>query len=119
MTTEQIKVIAEAAHEANRVYCRSLGDYSQKPWGRAAQSQRDSLVAGVLNVINNPGTTPEKSHESWLAEKVRTGWSYGPVKDHRKKTHPCFRPYAELPPEQRVKDALFLGVVRALLSAYA
>jgi hypothetical protein len=118
MTTQQISTIAEAAHEANRIYCRSLGDYSQKPWGRAAQGQRDSLITGVLNVINNPDTTPEKSHESWLAEKTRTGWIYGPVKDHRKKMHPCFRPYTELPPEQRAKDALFLAVVRTLLAGH-
>jgi hypothetical protein len=56
---------------------------------------------------------PEQSHESWWAEKQRTGWTYGPVKDAEKKTHPCCVPYAELPREQQRKDALFFAIVKA------
>jgi hypothetical protein len=36
------------------------------------------------------------------------------VKDAEKKEHPCFRPYDELPAEQKIKDALFIAVVHAL-----
>jgi hypothetical protein len=72
-------------------------------------------VVEVRHTIANPDAGPASSHESWLAEKQRDGWSYGPVKDPAKKEHPCFVPYAELPPEQQAKDHLFQAVVRSMI----
>jgi len=105
--------IARICHEANRAYCRSIGDESQLPWEDAPEWQRTSAVNGVLFTLRNPGAPPSASHESWLEEKRATGWKYGPVKDPEKKEHPCFVPYGDLPVEQRRKDALFQAVVRA------
>jgi len=115
MKAEHIAFAAAAAHEANRVYCQSIGDNSQPQWDFAPDWQRSSAINGVQGVL--AGNNPEQSHESWLAEKRATGWKYGPRKDPEKKEHPCFVPYAELPPEQRVKDAIFVGVVRAVTTA--
>jgi hypothetical protein len=108
------KDIAMICHETNRAYCQRLGDNSQTPWGDAPQWQRDSAVNGVAFHLVNPGAPPSRSHEEWFKEKAATGWKYGPVKDPAKKEHPCFVPYEELPPEQKAKDALFIGVVNAL-----
>lgn len=72
----------------------------------------ESAVKGVEGVLH--GNNPEQSHECWLKEKHETGWKYGPVKDPGKKEHPCMVPYIELPPEQRVKDELFVGTVKML-----
>ena len=110
-----VEDVARVAHEANRAYCLALGDTSQVPWDEAPEWQRASAAAGIRALIANPGSTPEESHRSWLAEKARDGWVYGPVKDPERRQHPCFRPYEELPPEQRMKDALFLAVGRTLL----
>ena len=63
------------------------------------------------------GNGPRESHAGWLAEKVATGWVYGPVKDPAAKTHPCMVPYDDLPPEQRAKDSIYVSVVRAVLEA--
>lgn len=111
MTNEQI---AQVCHEANRAYCATLGDLSQPAWADAPEWQRESAVNGVAHARGNPNAKPSDSHESWLAEKAAAGWKMGPVKDPEKKEHPCMVPYAELPPEQQRKDALFLAVVRAL-----
>jgi hypothetical protein len=111
-----MEACARAAHEANRAYCAALGDTSQPPWEQAPEWQRSSAINGVFGVLNN--NTPEQSHESWLAEKAANGWKYGPVKDPDKKEHPCFVPYAELPPEQRAKDSIFVTVVRAMVDAF-
>lgn len=111
MTEQQI---ARVCHEVNRAYCAAIGDHSQPAWDDAPQWQKDSATAGVSMILDNPSTTPEQSHESWLAQKEADGWTYGETKDAEAKTHPCFRPYAELPQEQRVKDYLFGAVVRAL-----
>jgi hypothetical protein len=79
----------------------------------------------VVAVVQNPdaegvwaGNTPRQSHEGWLAEKVATGWKYGPVKNPEAKEHPCMVAYEELPTSQRVKDHIFVSVVRAVTEAF-
>jgi hypothetical protein len=106
--------IARVCHEVNRSYCREIGDTSQVPWEEAPAWQRESAINGVTFHRQKPDSTPADSHENWMREKVAAGWVYGPAKDAEKKTHPCIRPYAELPQEQRIKDALFIAVVRSL-----
>jgi hypothetical protein len=106
--------IARVCHEVNRAYCASIGDHSQPAWEAAPDWQQKSAITGVEFTLANPDAKPSASHESWLAEKMRDGWKYGPVKDPVKKQHPCFVPYGELPPEQKSKDYLFQAVVRAL-----
>lgn len=106
--------IARVCHEVNRAYCASIGDTSQPAWEDAPTWQKDSAVAGVRAILANPNTTPEQSHEGWMEQKAADGWTYGETKDPALKTHPCFRPYAELPPEQKTKDYLFGAVVRSL-----
>jgi len=112
---QKILFCAEAAHDMNAIYCRSLGDFSQASWGVAEDWQRDSAIKGVMGVLR--GNNPQQSHESWLKEKEAAGWKFGPVKDPIAKVHPCFLPYDQLPPEQSVKDELFISSVRAMASA--
>lgn len=110
-----VSLIAKVCHEANRAYCAALGDFSQLPWEQAPAWQRDSAVLGVALIVDHPETTPEQSHENWMAQKRADGWVWGPVKDPDAKTHPCLVPYADLPAEQRAKDYIFGAIVRALL----
>lgn len=108
-----ISEIARVCHEVNRAYCSALGDLSQLPWLDAPEWQRQSAIVGVQFILNNPDASPAASHESWLAEKQRGGWKYGPIKDQDKKEHPCFVPYNDLPTEQRAKDYIFGAIVRS------
>ena len=117
MNSISVETLARIAHEVNRAYCRAIGDLSQPTWEDAPDWQKDSAVNGVIFHIVNPAASPDESHEEWLAEKRATGWKYGPVKDTKRKEHPCFVEYAELPLEQRVKDYLFRGVVHACVAA--
>lgn len=106
--------IAMVCHEVNRAYCQALGDDSQPPWKDAPPWQRLSALNGVALHMDNPGTGPEASHESWMREKQASGWVHGPIKDPEKKQHPCMVPFAELPREQQAKDFIFRAVVHAL-----
>jgi len=117
MDQKYIESAARASHEANRAYCIAIGDTSQVSWDDAPEWQRSSAMNGVRGVI--AGNGPEQSHESWLAEKASTGWKYGPIKDPAAKEHPCFVPYAELPPEQKAKDTIYVAVVKAVLGAFS
>ena len=103
--------IAKKCHEINRAYCAALGDTSQLPWDQAPEWQRQSAINGVQFHVEHQDAGPDASHNSWLEEKRRDGWKFGPVKDADKKEHPCFVPYDQLPSEQKAKDYLFKGVV--------
>jgi hypothetical protein len=106
---------ARIAHSVNHAYCQAIGQASL-PWSEAPAWQRESAKAGVLEVARDPGISHGDLHQRWLEHKLREGWTYGEVKDAEAKTHPCMIPFAELPECERIKDALFLGVVRAIFS---
>lgn len=112
-TNEQI---ARICHETNRVYCVSLGDKSQTLWDQAPQWQRDSAIAGVEFHRHFPDAGDSASHDNWMCQKLADGWTYGPVKDEKAKTHPCLVPFDQLPPEQQFKDTLFRAIVHAALA---
>lgn len=115
LSEETIAAIAQHAHEANRAYCQSIGDFTQKPWVEAPQWQCDSAIVGVKMHIANPKASAEDSHESWTAHKVADGWVYGAEKDEAAKTHPCLVPYGELPEAQRIKDTVYSCLVKAAI----
>lgn len=94
MTTAQA---AEMAHEANRIYCESIGDHTQGYWKDASQSIRDSAIKEVEYIVENWNSTPEQQHEAWLAHKIADGWTYGV-------------------PLYQKKDKLFQLIVKAALS---
>jgi hypothetical protein len=83
-----------------------------RPWDLTDIETRASAIDGVENAL--AGATPQESHENWVRFKTDHGWTYGPVKDEVMKQHPLLVPYANLPDSQRVKDALFTAIVRAL-----
>jgi hypothetical protein len=101
--------IARICHEVNRAYCAVLGDHSQLPWDEAPEWQRDSMVAGVVFIANNPDAPASSNHESWLQHE---GWRWGEVKNPEMKEHPCMVPYDDLPVEQRAKDHIFRAFAR-------
>lgn len=106
---------AITAHHANQGYCLATGDTSQLHWNTAPEWQRQSAIQGARAILRGEITGPEGSHESWSAAKVADGWTFGPVKDERRKTHPCLVPFAQLPAEQQQKDVVFFAVVSAFL----
>lgn len=110
---EKMVACAQAAHETNKAYCMSIGDMTQVHWEDAPEWQRNSAINGVIGIIKY-SNTPIESHQSWLDQKMREGWSYGPIKNVELKQHPCFVPYDALLPEHRVKDQLFHDVVHAM-----
>lgn len=109
-----IEEIARVCHEVNRAYCKSIGDSTQKPWAETSEQIRQSAIKGVQFTIDNPTATPADQHQSWMDQKVNDGWVFGDVKDEQKKTHPCIKPYSQLPIQQITKDYLFQAVVKTI-----
>jgi hypothetical protein len=111
MLTEKI---AQVAHEVNKAYCEAIGDNSQPSWENAPHWQKESAINGVNFHLSTPDAGPDASHNSWMKEKVDTGWVYGEEKNPEAKTHPCIVPFEELSLSQQVKDHLFRQVVYSL-----
>lgn len=111
--------IAMVTHQANQALREILGEEGANPsWEESTEEQRESVTQGVIGILE--GNTAEQSHQLWLDTKSAQGWSYGPVKDEATKTHPCFLPYEELPPEQKLKDHLFSAIIKTFAGfAYA
>lgn len=107
--------IARVCHEANRAL-QFLNDDPAvgvaPPWEETSTETQLSVIDGVYGILADK--TPEQSHDNWCDFKRQHGWVYGPVKDEGAKTHPCLVPYDELSPGDRVKDALFSNIVKAL-----
>ena len=43
-------------------------------------------------------------HEVWAQNRIREGWTYGPVRDDQKRQTPCIVPYDQLPEEEKAYD---------------
>ena len=114
MTLEEV---AKVCHQANKAYCESIGDTSQLSWEEAPEWQKASCLEGVKARAKHSMISPAQTHNLWMQKKLADGWTYGETKDPEKKTHPCLKPYKELPVEQRIKDELFLSVAGCLLRA--
>jgi len=113
-TEQEIEIIAFMCHQANKEWCSTQWDLSQKDWKDADQWQIESAISGVKFRIENPDAPASAMHDNWSKEKIADGWVYGEVKDAEKKTHPCLVPFEELPLFQQKKDKLFSAIVDAL-----
>lgn len=114
MTAYSIESIAKVAHDANRSYCETLGDWTQRSWEDAEDWQKKSAIEGVHFRLRNPMASSGAQHAAWMADKIADGWKWGPTKNADKKEHPCLVAYDDLPIAQKVKDALFCAVVVAM-----
>ncbi len=117
-TEKLVELIARVCHEANRAYALATGEDPAvvfPSWETCPEEIRNSARQEVQKALD--GATPEALHESWSAQKVADGWTFGAVKDFTAKTHPCLVDYDELPEAQRTKDALFLGIVNGINQA--
>lgn len=46
----------------------------------------------------------ENTHENWSAQRIKDGWTYGPVRNDALKHHPCLVPYGELSETEKEYD---------------
>ena len=117
MTQSAEENIAILCHEANRAYCKSIGDNSQVSWSEAPEWQKKSAINGVRFHLSNPDAKASASHDSWMHEKILAGWVYGVEKNEMNLTHPCILPYVDLPIEQQIKDHIFRSIVHGMINS--
>ncbi|MBP8954402.1 MAG: Ryanodine receptor Ryr [Armatimonadetes bacterium] len=59
----------------------------------------------------------ENAHDTWAAQRLADGWSYGPARDDARKLHPCLVPYSELPESEKEYDRnTAMQTIKAILA---
>ena len=48
----------------------------------------------------------ENAHDNWAHQRIEDGWTYGPLRDDARKTHPDLVPYGVLPDGEKAYDRL-------------
>ena len=59
----------------------------------------------------------QMEHRRWMEDKIRSGWHYGAVRDHNKKTYSSLTPWEDLPEDEREKDRQAVLAIPELLAA--
>lgn len=107
--------VTEAIYEAARLEAIwSKRPVIPEPWDQRDQKFKEAMIAVVKQYLTERFPTPEEAHQSWMETYLAMGWKYGPVRDPVAKTHPDLVPYADLPKDEKDKDAVFLAMIYAI-----
>ena len=113
--SDNVKMLtARITHEVCRQLNLFYGDAEYRPWQEMNDEEKNRAISGVEMALNDPNLTPEAIHAAWMKTMLADGWRLGEMRDPMKKTHPCIRPYIELDDKDKLKDVLFLAVVRVI-----
>lgn len=120
LTVNPLIVAANIAHAVNDAYRQHIGEPPSTEDITDLDRLTDlmsALAKAHASIARGRPMNGEESHQVWMDAKIADGWTYGPVKDVEKKTHPCLVPYEQLPKEQRFKDVLFMAVAMGSFDA--
>lgn len=116
MTAREILTLCcRIAADANIHYCLNINEPPPPAWDGLTNAMQEGMIKGAQMAL--AGSSPEQSHENWCKTRLAEGWEYATITDRDNKKHACLVPYNELPEAQRVKDALFQGIVCAVYDA--
>lgn len=108
------EVVARACHAVLDVMNDAQGPpQSRVPYPPFATlpPEEQAIVVEAVRAARR-GATPRELYERWAAAKRAMDWTWGPVKDPERKTHPnLVERYEDLPAGQQDKDQVFQGLV--------
>jgi hypothetical protein len=113
------EAVGRVVHEATAALKVAFSEPDSMPhWDEAPQIMRDLSVGAVRFRRANPQAAPGAQHSEWVRERTEAGWTYGPVKDSLKKTHPLMVPFEQLPVQEKIKSAVLLSIIDAMLDKH-
>lgn len=108
------ETIAQLVHETLSSWARIRGMPAYPSWEDAEDWMRASTLESVEHVLQHPNADPGAQHVQWMEQKQKDGWVWGETKDADAKTHPMLVPFAQLPDDERAKDAIIISLAKAL-----
>jgi hypothetical protein len=102
--------LAPGAQDDNRAAARripevlglaGLGIAGHREAGSSEKPSADEIARDVEAHIE---LLAKAEHDGWMAQRVRNGWRYGPVRDNAQKLHPSIVAYVDLPEPEKEKD---------------
>lgn len=111
----RLDAIARTVHAAMQAWSAAHGQDKMPDWDDAPDWMHASTRESVQFVIDNPDATDGHQHDQWMAQKLRDGWTFGPKKNEKKKTHPMLVDFQGLPDMEKRKDTLVKAIVLALI----
>ncbi|MEO1552786.1 MAG: RyR domain-containing protein [Pseudomonadota bacterium] len=112
--SETLEPVARVIHAAIRTWSAAHGQKDIPDWDTAPQWMKDSTFASISFVLDHPDADAGAQHLQWMQQRRAQGWTYGPVRDDKVKTHPMMVPFNQLPLMEQRKDDLVRAIVRAL-----
>jgi hypothetical protein len=59
----------------------------------------------------------ENAHDVWALQRIGEGWTFGPARDDKAKTHPDLIPYADLQESEKEFDRkTAMGTLKAIIA---
>ncbi|MEL7032199.1 MAG: RyR domain-containing protein [Pseudomonadota bacterium] len=112
--SDTLEPVARVIHAAIRTWSSAHGQPDMPDWDVAPQWMKESTFASIKFVLEHPDADAGAQHVQWMEQRRAQGWSYGPVRDEVRKTHPMLVPFDQLPIMEQKKDDLVSAIVRAL-----
>ena len=63
-----------------------------------------SMINLSENIILLTELLAKNIHDNWALQRIYDGWTYGSVRDDKKKHHPCLIEYSDLPEQEKEYD---------------
>jgi len=114
--------IAEILHNAISVIPRTDGSVIV-PWEALNGVLKDRAADTVDRLMRKMwqfphGMSDDYCHKVWYDNMKDMGWSYGPAYSLEQKLHPSMVPFDELPTDEKIKDAIWSGIIYVLYPYY-
>lgn len=99
-------IARHVAHEANNAIREHCPDQSRQEFNP------DAIIPKIAWKALHDGiaTSPHNFHTAWKENKLKEGWTYGPVQDNENKKHPNLKDYDKLAPLERYKDYVYRAI---------
>jgi hypothetical protein len=82
-----------------------------EPWNRRDEAFRLQFLDVIERQCGpDRSDSPEDLHEDWVRAYAEMGWTYGPERNTKTKTHPDMVPFDDLGWQERNKDAVFVAL---------
>jgi len=85
-----------------------------KTWDEREQDFKDQFRDLIADLCSGKKRFQnfEEAHDSWMEKYFEMGWVYGEEYDPKNRVHPDLVPYNDLDPKEKVKDEVFVMLVK-------